>query len=95
MDKGDEVKSLGFSKEAIGMVTLWKDSAIRELQIKTTVEHAHLWEKLESKPVTVPKGKENAEKLGLSHVAVGMRNATKTLCKTVWQFLTKLNMQLP
>jgi hypothetical protein len=45
--------------------------------------------------VTILKGKENAEKPDLSDVAVGMRNATKTLCKTVWQFLTKLNMQLP
>lgn len=45
--------------------------------------------------MTIPNTEENAEKPDLSDLAVGMKNATKTLCKTVWQFLTKLNMQLP
>ena len=90
MGKGDEVV-LEQRRSMDGRYV----GATREIQTETTEEHAHLREQLKSKAVTIANAGENAEKPDLSDVAVGMRNATKTLCKTVWQFLTKLNMQLP
>ena len=68
---------------------------IREIQIKTTMRYLYPPIRMAKiRTLTTPNTTEDAEQQELSFLA-GCKQLVQPVWKTIWQFLTKLNILLP